>query len=276
MTQLRHWDALLSRTVESSLDLTDGLTFGVDDTFLISQEAAASGETPATAEIKGQDAPGGQATPGGDLRLAGGDPGAVGQFAGDVIVELGPAVTDTTAGLSLQSEGAEVLRFARYIGQAAALAAEGLVLRLYSSESVRLVAGDTGVSAILSSAGSFALAFVQRFTQDMGQRQVLPAGGTGVSGTIDLDFNVCERWHYSLSGNVTFSAPDNVLPGTRYTIKLTQDGAGNRTASWNSVFKFGALNGTLSVVGDAIDIFVFEGSESGDLHCIIAAKGVQA
>lgn len=268
---LRHWDYLFSRT--GALDLTNGITFGATDAFQISQERPTTGDPPAEALIKGQSATSGQATPGGDLRLAGGDPGASGQRAGNVVVDLGPTVGDTTAGLSLQSSGSEILRFLMYVGEAAALAAAGLALSLSSSESVRLAAGNTGVGATLSSSGSFALSFIKRFVVNSGQRQVVPAGSSGFSGTISIDCDVCERWHYSLSGNVTFAAPTNVLPGVRYTIRLRQDVAGNRTATWNSVFKFGALSGTLSTAGNATDIFVFEGSETGDLYCITAAKG---
>jgi hypothetical protein len=257
----------------SEFQFPDGITFPADGNYSITQARAEDGTAPGAANLKAQSAPSDEAVDGAPIRLSGGDPGAVGNLGGGVVTELGPAVGDTTAPLSVQMLGSEIMRLLRYNGTAAVRAAGSLVLQLYSS--TRIVLQTTICSASLTEAGrEFGLAFVKRFTMDGGQRQVLPAGGSSASGTLNLDFDVSEKWSYTLTGNATFAAPTNVLSGATYTIKLTQDGTGNRTASWNSVFKFGSLSGTLSTAAGAVDIFVFEGSPSGNLHCILASKGV--
>lgn len=270
---LRHWDSLLAGDGDE-FDLSDGITFGQDDTYQIGQTSAASGTEPTEALIKGQSASTGDALPGAALRLEGGDPGAVGQFGGGVVVDVGPAVSNTTAALKVQSDGSNILELLLYSTIATLRAAAGLSLRLLSDTSVYLSVGNTGVSTLLSSSGTFALSFVKRLTMSGGQRSVTPAGGAPFSGTLNIDGDVCERWHYVINGAVTFAAPTNVMAGARYTIRVTQDVVGNRLATWNSVFKFGSLSGTLSTAANAVDIFVFEGSDSGNMHCIIAAKGV--
>jgi hypothetical protein len=264
---LRHWDSLLGH-----LDLSGGITFGPDDTYQIGQEQPASGTAPTEAVIKGQGAATGAAVDGGALRLGGGDPGAVGNLAGNVIADVGPAVGSTTAALSVESDDATVMQILQYVGRAAIRAAGSLALQLYSASSVRF---ETALrSLVLDNEGTLTASFLTRFVQTSGQRIVTPLGSIGGVGTIELDFNEGERWSYLIDQNVTIAAPENVVHGARYTVRFQQDGAGSRLATWNSVFKFGSLSGTLSTGANAIDIFVFEGSDNGDLHCIIAAKGV--
>lgn len=268
---LRHWDALLARGLTE--DLSDGIVFGTDDSFSITQTQAEAGHDPSDAVIQAQAAPDGQVVPGGELTLAGGDPGAEGATNGDVVVELGPAVADTTAALDLRTVGTSIMRFLLN-SATAAIRAAALDLIMYSDQAVDLQAGARSVR--LTSTGDLSIGSTNRVIIANGQLQMVPSGIAPVSGAIAIDFNVRAKRRYFLNGNATFGAPSNVLEGATYTIKIVQDLVGNRTATWNSVYKFGSLTGTLSTAASAIDVFVFEGSDDGTLHCLIAAKGVQA
>lgn len=274
---LRHWDSLLTGDGgDGQFDLSDGITFGQDDTYQISQENAASGTEPTEATITGQGASLGDALPGGALVLAGGDPGAAGQLAGDVVVQVGEAVSTTTAALKLKTLTDEIMSLFQRNGVAAVRAAASLALQLYSASSVSIKVGNTGIDLTLADNNELTATFLKRFTIADGQLVMSPSGAIPISGTIGLDFDIAAKWHYTINGNVTFSAPTNVVDGATYTVRIQQAAPGGFTAAWNSVFKFGALSGTLSVASGAIDIFVFEAGSAGDLHCITAAKGVHA
>lgn len=274
---LRKWDALLSRQL-SDVDLSEGITFGSEDAFLLNQEPAAGG-APSDALIEAQGARSGDAVPGGSLTLKGGASGTVGGVSGPVVVDLGPEDSGATAVLSVRSVDATLLEVIGYdsggVPTAQIIAAADRVLGLYSYTTLRLSSAAGVATATLSEAEAFTL-IVKRMVLSTGQRQAVPTSATSVSGNVTMDFDVSEKKAYTLSGAVTFLQPQNVLDGGRYTIRLKQDGAGNRTASWNSTyFKFGSLTGTLSTAANALDIFEFEGDASGVLHCLIAAKGVQ-
>lgn len=274
---LRHWDSLLTGDDgDGEFDLSDGITFGQDDTYQIGQENAATGTEPNEATIKGQNAGTGDALPGGALVLAGGDPGAAGQLAGDVVVQVGEAVSNTTAALKIKALADEVMSLYLRNSLAAIRAADDLALQVHSATSVSLAVGNTGILLALSNDGSLTATFTKRVVISDGQLVMSPAGSIPASGTIDTDFDLAAKWNYIINGNVTFAAPTNVVDGATYTIRIQQAAPGGFTASWNSVFKFGSLTGTLSAASGAVDIFVFEANEGGILHCITAAKGVHA
>lgn len=189
-------------------------------------------------------------------------------------IDLGPANDGETTPLSLTSGSDGILDLLLLNGRATLRAAAELAVDLRSA--TRLLISVATRSITLREDGLFSCAFVRRFTMDGGQRQVFPAGSSGAAGSVQMDFDVSEKYKYGLSGDVTFLAPLNVIPGATYTIKITQNSPGGRAATWDPVFKFGALNGTLSTASGAVDVFVFEGSETGALHCLVAAKGVHA
>lgn len=56
------------------------------------------------------------------------------------------------------------------------------------------------------------------------------------------------------SATVTFNAPINMVTGGSITLILTQDGTGNRVASWNAAYKFAGGNSTLSTGPGDIDV----------------------
>lgn len=272
---LRHWDSLLSGDGNGgALDLSDGITFGEDDTYQISQERAAPGTEPTEATITGQDASPGDSLPGGALVLAGGAPGEVGQLAGDVVAELGSAVSSTTAALKIRALGADIMSLLQRGGNAAVRAAEDLALQLYSASSVSVEAGNSGVRMLLSDDGLLQVSFTRRVTIADGQLVMSPSGSIPASGNIELDFDVAAKWAFTVNGAVTFTEPQNVVNGATYVVRIEQAPPGSFGATWHSNFKFGSLSSALSTASGAIDIFVFEANEGGWLHCINATKGV--
>ena len=62
----------------------------------------------------------------------------------------------------------------------------------------------------------------------------------------------------TLTGNAIMNAPTNMKPGATYVLRIIQDGSGNRTITWNGVFKWpaGAVP-VLSTSANAIDLFTF-------------------
>ena len=73
----------------------------------------------------------------------------------------------------------------------------------------------------------------------------------------------------TLGGNRSMNAPTNINEHAIYLIRVTQDGTGSRTLSWNSAFKFaGGTVPTLTTTASAVDVFSFVGGGSNVLYCI--------
>jgi hypothetical protein len=77
-------------------------------------------------------------------------------------------------------------------------------------------------------------------------------GGGSVSGTITPDASAGTIYTYTLTGNITLNSLANVTTGTSMTLRLTQDGTGNRTLT--STMKFAGGSKTLSTAASATDI----------------------
>lgn len=76
----------------------------------------------------------------------------------------------------------------------------------------------------------------------------------------------------TLGGNRTLAAPTNLVNGGTYILHVIQDGTGNRTITWNSVFKWPAATApTLSTAAGARDILTFV-SDGTNLYGV-AQKG---
>jgi hypothetical protein len=70
----------------------------------------------------------------------------------------------------------------------------------------------------------------------------------------------------TLGGNRTMAAPASPVDGQVIRFRLTQDGTGSRTVSWNSVYDFGAAGApTLSTAAGKTDIVAFEYVATGSL-----------
>jgi len=75
--------------------------------------------------------------------------------------------------------------------------------------------------------------------------------------TISWDLFLGQVATITLGGNRTFAAPTNMRVGT-YILHVIQDGAGNRTITWNSTFKWAAgVTPTLTTTAAARDVFSF-------------------
>ena len=60
------------------------------------------------------------------------------------------------------------------------------------------------------------------------------------AGSIDWDCDVTGQVaKVTLGGNRALNAPTNVVEGTYYILRVTQDATGNRTLSYNTAYKFG-------------------------------------
>jgi hypothetical protein len=75
--------------------------------------------------------------------------------------------------------------------------------------------------------------------------------------TINWDTSAGVIATVTLGGNRTMAAPTNLKVGT-YILHVIQDGSGNRTLTWNSVFKWTAATApTLTTAANRRDIFSF-------------------
>jgi hypothetical protein len=73
-----------------------------------------------------------------------------------------------------------------------------------------------------------------------------------VSGTVTPDLNSGSMQSMMLTGNITLNSLANVVNGSSATLKLVQDGTGNRTLS--STMKFASGFKTLSTAPNSVDI----------------------
>ena len=77
------------------------------------------------------------------------------------------------------------------------------------------------------------------------------------AGTINWDTSLGSVATVTLGGNRTIAAPTNLKIGS-YILHIIQDGAGNRTVTWNSVFKWPAgVAPVLTTTGNRRDLFSF-------------------
>ena len=88
---------------------------------------------------------------------------------------------------------------------------------------------------------------------------IYPAETTTAYGaTTAFDFNTFINTVVTLTGNITTMNVSNVKAGQAGMITFIQDGTGNRTTVWNSVFKWsGGAAPTLSTAAGAVDILFY-------------------
>lgn len=89
--------------------------------------------------------------------------------------------------------------------------------------------------------------------------QIVTPTQTLTDGTnIAWDVDASAIAKVTLGGNRTLSAPTNLRDGGTYVLRVIQDGTGNRTLAYNSVFKWpGGVAPVLSTGANAIDILTF-------------------
>jgi hypothetical protein len=76
--------------------------------------------------------------------------------------------------------------------------------------------------------------------------------------TIAIDASAGNVQDVTLGGNRTIAAPTNAVDGQTLMLRITQDGTGSRTLTWNSVFDFASI-GTpeLSTTAGKTDVVPF-------------------
>ncbi len=76
--------------------------------------------------------------------------------------------------------------------------------------------------------------------------------------TTTFDFQTFKNTSVTLTGDITTQTLTNVVPGKAGMITFIQDGSGNHTTVWNSIFKFssGTLP-TLTTTAGAVDILSY-------------------
>lgn len=77
------------------------------------------------------------------------------------------------------------------------------------------------------------------------------------AATINWNMDMGSVMQVTLSGNRTLAAPTNLVSGATYTAIIKQDATGNRTLTWNAVYKFAGGSKTLSTAANATDVATF-------------------
>lgn len=73
--------------------------------------------------------------------------------------------------------------------------------------------------------------------------------------TISVDASVGNMFRVTLGGNRTVGAPTNSQDGQTINFHISQDGSGNRTLTWNSIYKWpSGVSPTLSTAANALDV----------------------
>ena len=116
---------------------------------------------------------------------------------------------------------------------------------------------DTMVVHDNSQAGGYAMANLKT-AQEFTATQNFNATTLTDASTISWDASANQVTSVTLGGNRTLGAASNQIDGGVYVISIIQDGAGSRTVTFNSNYKF--VNGTaptLSTAANARDVLVF-------------------
>lgn len=78
------------------------------------------------------------------------------------------------------------------------------------------------------------------------------------AATVAFDVSLGVNGHVTLGGNRTLGAPTNGQAGQSGIIRITQDGTGSRTLSYNAVWKFpGGTAPTLSTAAGSVDLLAW-------------------
>ncbi len=96
---------------------------------------------------------------------------------------------------------------------------------------------------------------------------------TALTDATNIIIDMATACHHSvtLGANRNFGAPSNQVVGQSGSIFITQDGTGNRTASFDSHFKFiGGTAPTLTTTANAIDRIDYIIKSSGVIQCAVS------
>lgn len=96
------------------------------------------------------------------------------------------------------------------------------------------------------------------------------------AATIIVDASRANTFRVTLGGNRTMGAPSNPLKNQKIIFKIYQDGTGNRTLTWNAIFRFSTdiPSPTLSTAAGALDYVGFIYNEADvKWDCIALVQG---
>ena len=147
--------------------------------------------------------------------------------------------------------------------------------QLLYSDGSKLQAGGAVLASSLAlggaTIGSNALA-VTGTTLFGGQANFGPTTALTDAAAISWNMNTAQVAKVTLGGNRTMAAPSNLVDGGQYVLRVTQDGTGSRTLTWNAVFKWaGGVAPTLSTTAGATDVFSFS-SDGTYLYGVASAS----
>lgn len=77
------------------------------------------------------------------------------------------------------------------------------------------------------------------------------------AATLNWNADAGNVFQVTLGGNRAMAAPTNLVTGGTYTMIIKQDSPGNRTLTWNAVYKFEGGLKTLSTAANAVDVAMF-------------------
>ena len=185
------------------------------------------------------------------------------------------ASPDFTTAVNLLARGE--LRFqdaagGQYVGfEAPATVSSNVMWVLPAADGTSGQAITTNGSATLawSTVGNASLATAQTFTA--GQRGEITSLTSATTVTIDMALS--NNFACTMTHNITFANPSNLVAGQAGSIFLTQDGTGSRTASWGSQwdFKAGAAP-TLTTTAAAVDRIDYVVRSASSIHAIFSAN----
>lgn len=112
---------------------------------------------------------------------------------------------------------------------------------------------NMSIGGTTAAAGTFTALTSTGLTTLKTYKETISTGGSQASAYTP-DYSLGTVHTVTLTGNVTFAAPTNMVAGNSLTLILTQDATGGRTATWNASYKWLGGTPTLSTTGASIDV----------------------
>lgn len=120
---------------------------------------------------------------------------------------------------------------------------------------------STAASISLTDVNALVDAAAVRSRDYTGQQIFVESTLTTLSGTpvtVVWDVSSAQVAIHILKANLILSSAQNVQPGGTYIVRMTQDGTGERTLSYEPMYKFpGGVAPTLSTIANSVDILTF-------------------